>query len=45
LNASKDEYFNKFDSLADQIARDFDEYELETEDAGPVIQLVVRAAF
>lgn len=45
LNASKDETFNKFDNLADQIARDFDEYELETEDAGPVIQLIARYAF
>ncbi|MGJ3233094.1 MAG: TonB-dependent receptor plug domain-containing protein [Oceanicaulis sp.] len=45
LNASKDEFFNKFDSQADQLARDFDEYELETEDAGPVFQLMVRAAF
>ncbi|TGY90134.1 TonB-dependent receptor [Marinicauda algicola] len=45
LNASKDEVFNKFDNLADQIARDFDEYELETEEAGPVVQLMVRAAF
>ena len=45
LNASKDEVFNKFDNLEEHIARDFDEYELETEDAGPVVQLVVRAAF
>ncbi|MGX6646734.1 TonB-dependent receptor plug domain-containing protein [Maricaulaceae bacterium MS644] len=45
LDASKDEVFNKFDNQADQIARDFDEYELETESAGPVFQLVVRAAF
>lgn len=45
LNASKDETFNKFDNLADQIARDFDEYELETEDAGPVFHLIARVAF
>lgn len=45
LNASKDEVFNKFGSLDDQLARDFDEYELETEDAGPVVQLVARYAF
>ncbi len=45
LNTSKDEFFNKFDSLDDQFARDFDEYELETEDAGPVIQLIARYAF
>jgi iron complex outermembrane recepter protein len=45
LNASKDEVFNKFDTIDDQIARDFDEYELETEEAGPVFQLVGRYAF
>jgi outer membrane receptor protein involved in Fe transport len=45
LDASKDEIFNKFDSQADQIGRDFDEYELETESAGPVIQLIARYAF
>ena len=45
LNASKDETFNKFDSQADQIARDFDEFELETEDAGPVVQIMLRASF
>lgn len=45
LNTSKDEAFNKFASLDDQFARDFDEYELETEDAGPVFQLIARYAF
>ena len=30
---------------ADQIARSYDEYELETESAGPVYQLVMRVAF
>lgn len=45
LNASKDEAFDKFDTLEDQIARDYDEYELETEEAGPVYQLVLRVAF
>jgi outer membrane receptor protein involved in Fe transport len=45
LNASKDEVFNKFDTLGDQIDRDFDEYELETEEAGPVFQLIARYAF
>lgn len=45
LNASKDEVFNKFDTLQDQIDRDFDEYELETEEAGPVFQIVARLAF
>src|SRR3546814_13708682 len=34
LNGAKRETFNKFDNLADQQARDFDEYELESEKAG-----------
>lgn len=45
LDSSKDEVFDKFESVADQIARDYDEYELETETAGPVYQLVMRVAF
>ena len=45
LDSSKDEVFDKFDSVADQISRDYDEYELETESAGPVYQLVLRVAF
>ncbi len=45
LDASKDEYFNKFDNAADQRDRDFDEYELETEKAGPVYQLIARYSF
>jgi outer membrane receptor protein involved in Fe transport len=45
LDASKDEFFHKFDNLADQIDRDYDEYEVETEQAGPAYQLVVRWAF
>jgi TonB-dependent receptor len=45
LDASKDEVFDKFDNLDDQIDRDYDEYELETEQAGPAYQLVVRWAF
>lgn len=45
LDASKDEAFHKFDTLADQIDRDYDEYELESERSGPVYQLVVRYAF
>lgn len=45
LDASKDETFHKFDTLADQIDRDYDEYELESEKSGPVYQLVVRYAF
>ncbi|KAA2285188.1 TonB-dependent receptor plug domain-containing protein [Arenimonas fontis] len=45
LDASKDEVFHKFDNAADQLARDYDEYELETESAGPVYQLILRYAF
>ena len=45
LDASKDEVFDKFDNVADQLARDYDEYEIETESAGPVYQLVMRIAF
>lgn len=45
LDSSKDEVFDKFDSVDDQIARVYDEYELETESAGPVYQLVMRVAF
>jgi len=45
LNMSKDEVFNKFNTLADQLDRDFDEYELETEEAGPVFQVIGRYSF
>lgn len=45
LDASKDEFFHKFDNQADQIDRDYDEYELESEEAGPSYQLVMRWAF
>ena len=45
LNASKDEAFNKFTTIADQIDRSFDEYELESEKAGPVFQIMARYAF
>ncbi|WP_294136626.1 TonB-dependent receptor [Sphingobium sp.] len=45
LNGAKRETFNKFDNLADQIDRDFDEYELESEKAGPVFQIMARYAF
>jgi len=45
LDASKDEFFDKFDNLPDQLDRDYDEYELETEEAGPAFQLVTRYAF
>jgi outer membrane receptor protein involved in Fe transport len=45
LNASKDEEFNKFTTIQDQIDRSFDEYELESEEAGPVFQIMARYAF
>ena len=45
LDASKDEVFHKFDTIEDQLARNHDEYELETEEAGPSYQLVMRWAF
>ena len=45
LDASKDEIFHKFDNQTDQIDRDYDEYELESEEAGPSYQLVMRWAF
>jgi outer membrane receptor protein involved in Fe transport len=45
LNASKDEVFDKFTTFGDQQTRDYDEYELETEEAGPVFQFVARIAF
>jgi iron complex outermembrane recepter protein len=45
LDGAKDEIFNKFNTIGDQIARDFDEYELESETAGPVFQIIARYAF
>ena len=45
LDGKKRETFNKFDTIEDQVDRDFDEYELESERAGPVFQLVGRFAF
>ena len=45
LDSTKDEDFNKFATTGDQISRDFDEYELESERAGPVFQVVARYAF
>jgi iron complex outermembrane recepter protein len=45
LNGSKDEAFNKFDTIDDQLTRSFDEYELESEEAGPVFQIMARYAF
>ncbi|MBA4045806.1 MAG: TonB-dependent receptor, partial [Erythrobacter sp.] len=48
LDGTKDEDFNKFNTVADQELRgsdNFDEYELESERAGPVFQIVARYAF
>lgn len=45
LDADKDEIFHKFDNEADQIDRDYDEYEIESEHAGPRYQLVMRWSF
>ena len=45
LDGSKDEIFNKFTTIDDQLDRSFDEYELESERAGPVFQVIVRFAF
>lgn len=45
LNGAKREIFNKFNTIGEQTARDFDEYELESEKAGPVFQLMARYAF
>lgn len=46
LDASKDEVFNKYVFVASQAAGVIDdEYELETESAGPVFQLIGRYAF
>ncbi|RAK51280.1 TonB-dependent receptor plug domain-containing protein [Phenylobacterium deserti] len=45
LDSKKEETFNKFTTVEDQIDRAFDEYELEAEQAGPVFQLVTRLTF
>lgn len=45
LNGSKDEAFNKFNTIGDQLTRSFDQYELESEKAGPVFQVMARYAF
>ena len=45
LDGTKDEDFNKFNTVEEQFDRDFDEYELESERAGPVFQVVARYAF
>jgi hypothetical protein len=45
LDTKKEEVFDKFADLGDQISRTYDEYELETEEANPVYQVVLRVAF
>jgi TonB-dependent receptor len=45
LNAKKDETFFKYDTQADQLVNAFDEFELESEQSGPMFQLVGRYAF
>ena len=45
LDGKKKEAFDKFTTIGDQRARNYDEYELESEQAGPVFQLVARATF
>ena len=45
LDGAKAESFNKFNTTQDQIDRNFDEYELERETAGPVFQVMARLAF
>jgi outer membrane receptor protein involved in Fe transport len=45
LDGTKDEDFNKFNTVDEQINREFDEYELESERAGPFFQVVARYAF
>lgn len=45
LDATKDEVFNKFTTVGDQRTRSFDEFEIESERAGPVYQLIARMAF
>lgn len=45
LNQSKDEVFDKFNTVQEQINRDYDEYELETETGGRAVQLIVRLQY
>lgn len=45
LDGAKEEAFNKFNTIDEQDARQFDEYELESETAGPVFQVMARLAF
>jgi outer membrane receptor protein involved in Fe transport len=44
-DGSKDEQFDVFGSIDDQIARSHSEFELETETAGPTWQLIGRYSF
>ena len=45
LDQSKDEVFDKFNTLADQIERNYDEFEVESETGGRAAQLIVRYQF
>ncbi|PVM88728.1 TonB-dependent receptor plug domain-containing protein [Caulobacter endophyticus] len=45
LDSKKKEAFDKFDTIEDQVERNYKEYELEREQAGPVFQLIARMAF
>ncbi|MBB5744669.1 TonB-dependent receptor plug domain-containing protein [Brevundimonas variabilis] len=45
LDTKKEEVFDKFADQDAQISRTYDEYELETEEANPVYQVVLRVAF
>lgn len=46
LDSSKDETFRKFDTFNNQAANLIDdEFEIETEESGPVYQVVLRVAF
>ena len=45
LDASKDEVFDKFTTIEDQFDRNYDEFEVESESAGRVYQMVVRYSF
>jgi outer membrane receptor protein involved in Fe transport len=45
LDSSKDEEFDKFTTIDDQFNRDYDEFEIESESAGPVYQLIARYSF
>jgi outer membrane receptor protein involved in Fe transport len=45
LDQSKDEVFDKFNTLQDQIDRDYDEFELESETGGRAVQFIVRYQF